>query len=471
MTISQIITAITSGTKTAEEITRYYLAQIADKNPQINAFVEVFEADAIAQAKAIDAKKARGEKLGSLAGVPVGIKDNILYKGHKATCCSKMLENYTAAYTSTVVKKLLEQDAVIIGRTNMDEFAMGSSNQTSAWGVVHNPADMTRVPGGSSGGSAAAVAAGMVPVALGTDTGGSVRQPAGFCGVVGVKPGYGRISRYGVIAFASSADQVGVLAENVTDASLVMEVISGKDAQDSTSLEAPVPHYTQHFTADLKGVKVGIPKGFLDGLNPAIKKQTQKAAEQLKELGAELIEVDIPLAKYSTPCYYIITSAEASSNLGRYDGIRYGYTAKDANGLADYYEKSRARFGLEVKKRIIIGTYALTSERYEECFLKALKVRELIREDFKKAFTQVDVILTPTSPTTAFKIGEAEENPLSLYLADLYTCQGNIGGLAGISVPFGKDENGLPIGVQFYGPILQEEKILNAAYHLEKVAK
>ena len=471
MTISQIITAITSGTKTAEEITRYYLAQIADKNPQINAFVEVFEADAIAQAKAIDAKKARGEKLGSLAGVPVGIKDNILYKGHKATCCSKMLENYTAAYTSTVVKKLLEQDAVIIGRTNMDEFAMGSSNQTSAWGVVHNPADMTRVPGGSSGGSAAAVAAGMVPVALGTDTGGSVRQPAGFCGVVGVKPGYGRISRYGVIAFASSADQVGVLAENVTDASLVMEVISGKDAQDSTSLEAPVPHYTQHFTADLKGVKVGIPKGFLDGLNPAIKKQTQKAAEQLKELGAELIEVDIPLAKYSAPCYYIITSAEASSNLGRYDGIRYGYTAKDANGLADYYEKSRARFGLEVKKRIIIGTYALTSERYEECFLKALKVRELIREDFKKAFTQVDVILTPTSPTTAFKIGEAEENPLSLYLADLYTCQGNIGGLAGISVPFGKDENGLPIGVQFYGPILQEEKILNAAYHLEKVAK
>lgn len=471
MTISQIITAITSGTKTAEEITRYYLAQIADKNPQINAFVEVFEADAIAQAKAIDAKKARGEKLGSLAGVPVGIKDNILYKGHKATCCSKMLENYTAAYTSTVVKKLLEQDAVIIGRTNMDEFAMGSSNQTSAWGVVHNPADMTRVPGGSSGGSAAAVAAGMVPVALGTDTGGSVRQPAGFCGVVGVKPGYGRISRYGVIAFASSADQVGVLAENVTDASLVMEVISGKDAQDSTSLEAPVPHYTQHFTADLKGVKVGIPKGFLDGLNPAIKKQTQKAAEQLKELGAELIEVDIPLAKYSAPCYYIITSAEASSNLGRYDGIRYGYTAKDANGLADYYEKSRARFGLEVKKRIIIGTYALTSERYEECFLKALKVRELIREDFKKAFTQVDVILTPTSPTTAFKIGEAEENPLSLYLADLCTCQGNIGGLAGISVPFGKDENGLPIGVQFYGPILQEEKILNAAYHLEKVAK
>ena len=471
MTIFDIVESVTSGKKSAEEITRYYLAQIAEKNPQINAFVEVFEQDALAQAKAIDAKKARGEKLGALAGVPVGIKDNILYQGHKATCCSNMLANYTAAYTSTVVEKLLAADAVIIGRTNMDEFAMGSSNQTSALGVVHNPVDVTRVPGGSSGGSAAAVAAGMVPAALGTDTGGSVRQPAGFCGVVGVKPGYGRISRYGVIAFASSADQVGVLTANVADAALVMEIISGKDAHDSTSLDAPVPHYTQAFTADLKGVKVGLPKGFLDGLNPTIKKQTELAAQKLKELGAELIEVEVPLAKYSAPCYYIITSAEASSNLGRYDGIRYGYSDQTAPDLKSYYEASRAPFGLEVKKRIIIGTYALTSERYEECFLKALKVRELIKEDFKKAFEKVDVLLTPTSPTTAFKIGEQDKNPLSLYLADLYTCQGNIGGLAGISVPFGKDENGLPIGVQFYGPILQEEKILNAAQHLEKTTK
>ena len=471
MTICEIVKAIENGTKTAEEITRYYLAQIKEKNSQINAFVEVFEAEAIAQAKAIDAKKARGEKLGVLAGVPVGIKDNILYKGHKATCCSKMLANYTAVYTSTVVEKLVAADAVIIGRTNMDEFAMGSSNQTSAWGVVHNPVDLQRVPGGSSGGSAAAVAAGMVPAALGTDTGGSVRQPASFCGIVGIKPGYGRISRYGVIAFASSADQVGVLAANVTDAATVMEVISGKDEHDSTSIESPVPNYTQGFTQDLKGIKVGLPKGFLDGLNPTIKKQTELAAQKLKELGAELVEIDVPLAKYSAPAYYIITSAEASSNLGRYDGIRYGYDDKTAQDLKTYYEKSRAPFGLEVKKRIIIGTYALTSERYEECFLKAMKVRELIRDDFKKAFAQVDVILTPTSPTTAFKIGEKDENPLSLYLADLYTCQGNIGGLAGISVPFGKDEKGLPIGVQFYGPILKEEKILNAAYHLEKTTK
>ena len=468
LTAFEIVNAVKNGTQTAEEITRESLAIIAQKNPQINAFVEVFEQDALAQAKAIDQKRARGEKLGKLAGVPVGIKDNLLYKGHKATCCSKMLANYVSAYTSTVVEKLIAADAVIIGRTNMDEFAMGSSNQTSVYGVVHNPVDLSRVPGGSSGGSAAAVAAGMVPVALGTDTGGSVRQPAGFCGIVGIKPGYGRISRYGVIAFASSADQVGILAQNVRDAADVLEVLAGKDVHDSTSLEHPVPAYSQQFSHDLKGVKIGLPNGFLDGLNETIKTQVEKAAAALQARGAEIVPVDVPYAKYSAPCYYIITSAEASSNLGRYDGIRYGYADQQAADLQSYYENSRTPFGLEVKKRIIIGTYALTSERYEECFLKAMKVRELIRDDFKKVFEQVDVLLTPTSPTTAFKIGQKDENPLSLYLADLYTCQGNIGGLAGISVPYGKDEQGLPIGVQFYGPILQEEKILNAAYQLEK---
>ena len=468
ITISQIIQAITSGDKTAEAIVRESLAVIAQKNPTINAFVEVFEQDALAQARAIDQKRARGEKLGPLAGVPVAIKDNILYKGHKATCCSKMLENYVAPYTSTVVDKLLAADAVIIGRTNMDEFAMGSSNQTSVYGPVKNPVDIERVPGGSSGGSAAAVAAGMVPLALGTDTGGSVRQPASFCGVVGVKPGYGRISRYGVIAFASSADQIGVLAANVSDAALALEVLSGKDENDSTSLQAPVPAYTQQFTQDLKGLKIGLPKGFLDGLYEDIKERLLAAAQELKKLGAEIIDVDVPLAKYSAPVYYIITSAEASSNLGRYDGIRYGYAAQQAPDLNTYYEDSRALFGLEVKKRIIIGTYALTSKRYEECFLKAMKVRELIREDFKKVFEQVDVLLTPTSPTTAFRLGKNGKNAISLYLADLYTCPGNIGGLAGISIPFGKDKKGLPVGVQFYGPILQEEKILNAAYNLER---
>ncbi len=468
MTISEIVADVLSGKRTAQDVTRASLAKIKELNPQINAFVEVWEADALAQAQAVDAKKARGEKLGALAGVPVAIKDNILYKGHKAACCSKMLENYVAPYSATVVEKLLAADAVIVGRANMDEFAMGSSNQTSVYGPVHNPVDFDRVPGGSSGGSAAAVAAGMVPVALGTDTGGSVRQPASFCGVVGMKPGYGRISRYGVISFASSADQVGVLANNVSDCAKVLEVISGKDVNDSTSLDAPVPAYEKNFTDGLQGVRIGLPKGFLDGLNPVIKEKVQSAAKQLEKQGAELVEVDVPYAKYSAPCYYIITSAEASSNLGRYDGIRYGYAAKDAKGLEEYYELSRAPFGLDVKKRIIIGTYALTSQRYEECFVKAMKVRELIRRYFKKAFEQVDVILTPTSPTTAFKLGEKDENPLSLYLADLYTCQGNIGGLGGISVPCGNDENGLPIGVQFYAPILKEDAALNAAYNFEK---
>ena len=468
MTVLEIAAAVAEGKKTALEVTQESLAKIAELNPRLNALVEVFEADALAQAKAVDAKRARGEKLGPLCGVPVAIKDNILYKGHHATCCSKMLANYVASYTSTVVEKLLAADAVIIGRANMDEFAMGSTNQTSVYGPVKNPVDETRVPGGSSGGSAAAVASGMVPVALGTDTGGSVRQPAGFCGIVGIKPGYGRISRYGVIAFSSSADQVGVLARTVADSARVLEVLAGKDVHDSTSLDAPVPAYEKLFTADLKGLKVGLPKGFLDDLSPDIKARLAAAAQRLQELGAELVEVEVPHAKYAAPCYYIITSAEASSNLGRYDGIRYGYADNAAQDLNAYYEGSRDKFGLEVKKRLIIGTYALTSKNYEECFLKAMKVRELIRQDFKKVFTQVDLLLTPTSPTTAFKLGEHDENPLSLYLADLYTCQGNIGGLAGISVPFGKDKQGLPVGVQFYGPILQEEKILNAAYNLEK---
>ena len=468
MTVLEIAAAVAEGKKTALEVTQETLAKIAELNPRLNALVEVFEADALAQAKAVDAKRARGEKLGPLCGVPVAIKDNILYKGHHATCCSKMLANYVASYTSTVVGKLLAADAVIIGRANMDEFAMGSTNQTSVYGPVKNPVDETRVPGGSSGGSAAAVASGMVPVALGTDTGGSVRQPAGFCGIVGIKPGYGRISRYGVIAFSSSADQVGVLARTVADSARVLEVLAGKDVHDSTSLDAPVPAYEKLFTADLKGLKVGLPKGFLDDLSPDIKARLDAAAQRLQELGAELVEVEVPHAKYAAPCYYIITSAEASSNLGRYDGIRYGYADNAAQDLNAYYEGSREKIGLEVKKCLIIGTYALTSKNYEECFLKAMKVRELIRQDFKKVFTQVDLLLTPTSPTTAFKLGEHDENPLSLYLADLYTCQGNIGGLAGISVPFGKDKQGLPVGVQFYGPILQEEKILNAAYNLEK---
>lgn len=467
-TVFEIAHAVQNGTLTAREAVFEALCKIKELNPQINAFVEVWSEEALRRAEEIDARRARGEKLGPLAGVPVGIKDNILYKGHKATCCSKMLANYVAPYNSTVVNKLLAADAVIVGRTNMDEFAMGSSNQTSVYGPARNPVDFDRVPGGSSGGSAAAVAAGMVPAALGTDTGGSVRQPASFCGVVGVKPGYGRISRYGIVAFSSSADQVGVLAGDVQSAALMLEVLCGRDENDSTSLEDAVPAFSQNFTADIKGLKVGMPKGFLEELDPQIKEKILAAAEKLKRLGAQLVDIDVPHAKYSAPCYYVITSAEASSNLARFDGIRYGFCDKTAQNLNDEYELDRAPFGPEVKKRILIGSTALRAENYAECYLQAVKVRELIKQDFARAFEQVDVILTPTSPTTAFRLGDHADNPLAVYLADLYTCQGNIGGLAGISVPCGNDPLGLPVGLQFYGPILQEEKILNAAYHFEK---
>lgn len=467
-TVFDIAQAVQSGTLSARQAVEQSLATIRELNPQINAFVEVWPEEALQRADELDARRARGEKMGPLAGVPVGIKDNILFKGHKATCCSKMLANYVAPYHATVVEKLLAADAVIVGRTNMDEFAMGSSNQTSVYGPAHNPVDFDRVPGGSSGGSAAAVAAGMVPAALGTDTGGSVRQPAAFCGVVGVKPGYGRISRYGVVAFSSGADQVGVLASDVKGAALMLEVLCGRDEQDSTSLDEKVPAFSQRFTPDIKGLKVGMPKGFLDNLGTEVKEKIQQAAQTLQQLGAELVEVDVPHAKYSAPCYYIITSAEASSNLARFDGIRYGYCRPEAQDLNEYYELSRAAFGPEVKKRIIIGATALKAENYAECYLQAVKVRELIKRDFAAAFKQVDVILTPTSPTTAFTLGEHKDNPLAVYLADLYTCQGNIGGLAGISVPCGQDSQGLPVGLQFYGPILEEEKILNAAYHFEK---
>lgn len=467
-TVFETARAVQNGEMTAREAVSESLCKIKELNPQINAFVEVWPEEALKRAAEIDARRERGEKLGPLAGVPVGIKDNILYKGHKASCCSKMLENYVAPYNATVVDKLLAADAVIVGRTNMDEFAMGSSNQTSVYGPAHNPVDFDRVPGGSSGGSAAAVAAGMVPAALGTDTGGSVRQPASFCGVVGVKPGYGRISRYGVVAFSSSADQVGVLTADVKSAALMLEVLCGRDVNDSTSLDEAVPAFSQNFTADIKGLKVGLPKGFLDDLGAEVKEKILAAADKLKELGAEMVEVDVPHAKYSAPCYYIITSAEASSNLARFDGIRYGYNDQNARDLNDQYELDRAPFGPEVKKRIIIGATALKSENYAECYLQAVKVRELIKKDFARAFEKADVILTPTSPTTAFKLGDHKDNPMAVYLADLYTCQGNIGGLAGISVPCGADKLGLPVGLQFYGPILQEEKILNAAYHFEK---
>ncbi|WP_424245594.1 aspartyl-tRNA(Asn)/glutamyl-tRNA(Gln) amidotransferase subunit A [Elusimicrobium posterum] len=472
MNATQIARDVKSGALTALAAVENSLKVIKEKNKEINAFVEVFEEEAIARAKEIDAKKAAGKPLGKLAGVPVAIKDNMLFKGHKATCASKMLENYVSAYTCTVVEKMLEQDAVIIGRVNMDEFAMGSSTEHSIYGITKNPVDTTRVAGGSSGGSAAAVAAGMVPVALGSDTGGSIRQPASFCGIVGMKPTYGRVSRKGIVAFASSADQVGPLTTTVEDSALMLSVLAGFDGKDSTLSQAAVPEYENMLGGDIKGLKIGIPVNFFDNLAQEVKDSYEKGKEVLKSLGAEFVEVSLPYAKYSAPCYYVLTGAEASSNLGRYDGIRYGYTTPHAKNLDDIYSVTRMEgFGPEVKKRIIIGHYVVSKEKYESSFIKAQQVRQLIRQDFARAFEKVDVILTPTSPTAATKIGHAALDNVNTYLADLFTCPGNMADLPGISVPCGACSENLPLGLQFYAAPFKEEKMLQAAHAFEKAFK
>ncbi|MGB2578441.1 aspartyl-tRNA(Asn)/glutamyl-tRNA(Gln) amidotransferase subunit A [Elusimicrobium simillimum] len=467
MNVFEIVQNIRTGKTTALEVTQQSLKIIKEKNPEINAFIEVFEDEAIARAKEIDAKKAAGGELGALAGVPIGIKDNLLYKGHKVSCASKMLSNHVSAYTSTVVQRMLDQDAVIIGRVNMDEFAMGSTNETSVYGPVKNPVDTSRIPGGSSGGSAAAVAAGMVAATLGSDTGGSIRQPASLCGIVGFKPTYGRVSRYGLVAFASSADQVGPLAGSVTDAAIMYGVISGYDEKDSTSALEPVQDIIGGFKKDLKGLKVGIPVGFFDNLDDEIKNSFEAAKNKLAELGAELVDVPLPFAKYSAPCYYILTSAEASSNLSRFDGIRYGYQTPSAADLDELYSKTRMEgFGTEVKRRIMIGHYVLSKEKYEACCVKARQVKVLIRKNFKDAFKNVDVIITPTSPVVAKKLGSADDQ-VNTYLADLFTCPGNMAGIPGISVPCGKNSEGLPIGLQFYADEFKEDTLLKTAYAFE----
>ncbi len=471
MTAREIAQNIRDGKITAAAFLQDTLKNIKDKNPSINAFVELFEESAAAQAAAIDAKKAAGKPLGRLAGVPVGIKDNMMYKGHLCTNASKMLQGHRAPYTATVIERLINEDAIIIGRLNMDEFAMGSTNQNSFYGPCKNPLDSTRVPGGSSGASAAAVAAGFVPAALGSDTGGAIRQPAAFCGIVGLKPTYGRVSRSGITAFASSADQVGPLTSNVYDAALMLEVLAGADGKDSTLSNLEVPKYTAHLTKDLKGLKVGIPENFFNNLDAEIKNAFDKSVEVLKSLGAETVSVSLPYAQYSAPCYYILTSAEASSNLSRFDGIRYGFAA-DASNLEETYTHTRGEgFGKEVKRRIMIGHYVLGKDRYETTILKAHQVRLKIEADFKEAFKKCDVLLTPTTPTTATKIGADTNNPLVNYLADLYTCPGNMADLPGISVNCGFDKDGLPIGLQFYADVFKEENIFKAAHAFEEAIK
>lgn len=454
MTATEIAKKVNLGEISAQDIIAQTLAIIKEKNPSLNAFLEVFEVDALARAKEIDALP-QGRK-GRLAGVPVAIKDNILYEGHTVSCASKMLENYKAPYSATVVKKLLKEGAIIIGRTNMDEFAMGSSNENSAFGPVKNPLDLARVPGGSSGGSAAAVASGMVPVALGSDTGGSIRQPASFCGVVGIKPTYGKVSRYGLTAFASSADQIGPITNNIEDNELVLSIISGEDKKDSTS--KPCPQTKQEKTKFM----LGIPFDFLSNLVPETANAFNQAVELLKSKGAEIKEISLPHAKYSAPCYHILTASEASSNLARFDGLRYGYSAKNTKDLEDTYLKNRTAFGAEVKRRIILGTFSLSSAHSGDFYLKAQKVRELIKQDFQKAFKDVDAIIMPTTPSGAFEIGKVEDI-LTLYLADLFTCPANMAGIPSLTVPFGKDKNNMPLGLQICGNYFDEDILYKVA--------
>lgn len=463
MNAAQTAEKVRKGELKAEELTRNCLEFIKRKNPEINAFLEVFEESALAQARAVDCKEP--EKRGKLAGVCVAIKDNILYKGHIASCASKMLEHYKAPYNATVVEKLLKEDAIIIGRTNMDEFAMGSSNENSAFGPVKNPLDLQRVPGGSSGGSAAAVACGMVQMALGSDTGGSIRQPAAFCGIYGLKPTYGTVSRYGLVAFASSADQIGPLTADLQDNALLLEVLCGYDAKDSTSADKPA---FKAENLDAKDFTVGIPSDFLKDLNPEILACVNAAKENLSKKGVKFKEISMPYCKYASPCYYILTSSEASSNLARFDGLRYGYKDNSAEDLEESYLKDRAKFGPEVKRRIMLGTFSLGSAHAEDYYLKAQKVRNLIKNDFVEAFKQVDAVLLPATPNTAFKIGEKVNDLISLYLSDLYTAPANIAGVPALSFPYGKDSKGLPVGLQLYGNFFDEAKLYALAGLLEK---
>ncbi len=456
---------------TAEEVTKAVIEKIENTDKRINAYVTKTYDLALKEAKLVDEKMRKGEKISPLTGIPTAIKDNLCINGIPATCSSKILSNFFPPYDAMVVTKLKEVKAVFIGKTNMDEFAMGSSTETSYFGVTHNPWDLDLVPGGSSGGSAAAVSANETILALGSDTGGSIRQPAGFCGVVGLKPTYGRVSRFGLVAFASSLDQVGPLTKDVTDAALLMNVIAGYDDCDSTSVNYPVPDYTKSLINDVKGVKIGIPKEyFIEGVDKEVKKSIWKAVELLENLGAEWEEVSLPHTDYAIATYYIIASSEASSNLARYDGVQYGYrTDLTCNqSLIDMYEGTRAEgFGAEVKRRIMLGTYALSAGYYDAYYLKAQKVRTLIKEDFDQAFKKYDVLITPTSPTPAFKIGEKIKDPLQMYLSDIFTISTNLAGIPGISIPCGFSQ-GLPLGLQILAKPFAEETLFRVAYTFEQ---
>jgi aspartyl-tRNA(Asn)/glutamyl-tRNA(Gln) amidotransferase subunit A len=464
-TATDLIASVSRGEITSEALTQAYLDSIRQRDSKIKAFLHVDEQSALAQAKAADAKRKQGAPLGSLGGLPVAVKDVLCVQGQPTTCGSKILKNFIPPYDAHVISRLKQADAVLLGKTNMDEFAMGSSTENSAYQVTRNPWDVERIPGGSSGGSAAAVAAGEAPVALGTDTGGSIRQPAALCGVVGIKPTYGRVSRFGLVAFGSSLDQVGVFARNAADAALLLEVIAGHDARDSTSVDKAVPGYSKSLDEPVRPLTIGVAKEhFGAGLNAEVEQAVRAALRVYEKLGATIREISLPHSQHAIAVYYLVATAEASSNLARYDGVHYGYRAQKFNDLIDKYARSRGEaFGAEVKRRIMLGTYALSSGYKDAYYDKALRVRRLIKDDFDKAFTECDVVIGPTTPTPAFKIGEKSNDPLAMYLSDIYTISCNLAGLPGISIPCGFTRTNLPIGLQLLAPPFEEEKLLRIA--------
>lgn len=469
MTALELSKAIKEKKVTVEEATKAALDRIKEQEPNINAFITIDEEGALKRAAEVQAGIDNGELTGPLAGVPVAIKDNLCTEGLLTTCASRILYNFVPTYSSQAVENLKEAGVVILGKTNMDEFAMGSTSETSYFGPTKNPADTEHVPGGSSGGSAAAVAAGECFFALGSDTGGSIRQPASYCGVVGLKPTYGRVSRYGLIAYGSSLDQIGPLCRNVSDCAAIMEVICSHDSKDSTSVERDDNDFTKALVKDVKGLKIGLPRDyFKEGLNPEVKAAILKAVDVLKAQGAVVEEFDLGLVDYAIPTYYTIAAAEASSNLERFDGIKYGYRTEEYNGLHNMYKKSRSEgFGAEVKRRIMLGSFVLSSGYYDAYYLKALKVKALIKKAFDEAFEKYDIIIGPVAPTTAPKIGESLSNPMAMYLSDIYTISLNLAGLPGMSIPCGTDSNNLPIGMQLIGDCFNEHTLIRAAYTYE----
>jgi aspartyl-tRNA(Asn)/glutamyl-tRNA(Gln) amidotransferase subunit A len=463
--------AIAAGKITSVEAVEAVFAQIDRLESTVGAFISLFRAEALARAQEVDRRLAAGEAVGALAGVPVAVKDVMCTSFGATTCGSRILENFHAPYDATAIRKLLDADAIVIGKTNMDEFAMGSSTENSGLAKTVNPWATDRVPGGSSGGSAAAVAARLCPVSLGSDTGGSIRQPASFCGVVGLKPTYGRVSRYGLVAYGSSLDQIGPFGRTVADAALLLNVIAGHDPSDSTSVDesvAPVPDYLSEINEPVDGLKLGVVPAFNTGAEPAVQAALNAAIDVYRQAGAEIVEVDLPHFDYAIAAYYVIATAEASSNLARYDGVHYGHRTANPADYVEVYSKSREEaLGQEVKRRIMLGTYALSSGYYDAYYLKALKVRNLIRGDLVQAFEQCDAILMPVAPTTAFKIGEKADDPLQMYLSDIYTISANLAGIPGISVPCGLDEANLPIGLQVLAPAFSEAKLLRIARMFE----